>query len=75
MNTDFSQFSGIAELTAESCQYFETSIAKKPVVFAHFAILHEAEIKLNVRLFVLWASTPVPMFVRLDNKDVLGLLN
>jgi hypothetical protein len=53
----------------------KTSIAKKPVVFAPFAILHEAEIKLNVRLFVPWASTPVPMFVKLDNKDVLGLLN
>jgi len=53
----------------------KTSIAKKPVVFAHFAILLEAEIKQNVRPFVPWVSTPVPMFVKLDNKDVLGLLN
>ena len=29
MNTDFSQFSGIAELTAESCQYFENFNCKE----------------------------------------------
>ena len=53
----------------------KTSIAKKPVDFAHFATLHGAEIKQNVKLFVLWASTPAPMFAKLDNKDVSGHLS
>ena len=51
----------------------KSSIAKKRVDFAHFAIPQEAEIKRNVKLFVLWVSKPASISAKLGNKNVLDL--